>query len=494
MAKTVSYRQIAKAATLFGGVQVVVVLVGLVKNKAVATLLGAEGLGLYGLLLSTIALINSVANLGLQSSAIRDIAEAESRQESQRVATLACVVQRLVRITGLCAMLFVALAAPILSQWVFGDSSHTHLFVWLSIALLFDQLSMGQLVVLQGLRRLNYLAKANVIGSFLGLAVSLPLYLIWGIDGIVPSIVLSSLLLLLRAAYFARKVGLPTPNITWREAVEQGRGMVELGVVMALAGFIGVGANYLIRIYLTRHSGIEVVGLYNATYTIAEGYVGLVFTAMATDYYPRLAAINKDNAACSALVNEQGEMSLLILLPAVMALITLSTPAVWLLYSRDFLPIVPMLQWALLGVLAKAAVFSFDYIYVAKGDKKVFLLSELLSYGMILVATLVGYYYMDLEGAGMGYMVGYLLSLVQTVWINHALYGITMSRELCTIFVWSMLWAGANLYVMHYVGGVVGYVVSGLLLLLATVYSYRELNKRLDIAQLIKKRMKNKGV
>ena len=39
-------------------------------------------------------------------------------------------------------------------------------------------------------------------------------------------------------------------------------------------------------ILISRMGSIDDVGLFNAGFTIVNTYVGLVFTAMATDYYP----------------------------------------------------------------------------------------------------------------------------------------------------------------------------------------------------------------
>ena len=47
--KTSSYRNIFKATSLFGGVQVYQILIGIIKQKFVAVLLGTSGVGIQGL-------------------------------------------------------------------------------------------------------------------------------------------------------------------------------------------------------------------------------------------------------------------------------------------------------------------------------------------------------------------------------------------------------------------------------------------------------------
>lgn len=486
MAKS-SYTQILKATGIFGGVQVVQVAVAVVKNKCVALLLGPDGVGINGLLTSTVTLVNSIANMGLQSSAVREVAQADGNNNPTQLATIVRVVKRLVGLMGLLALLFVVLASPYLSRWVMGDDSYTIAFIWLSLAVLFEQLSMGQLTLLQGLRQYNYLAKANVIGSLLGLGVSVPLYYYWGVDGIVPAIILSSLFLLLRTWYFTRKIKIERVALSWRETFRQGGDMLKLGFVMALTSFIAVGSTYLVRIYLTHRGGLADVGYYNAAFVIAESYVGMVFSAMSTDYFPRLSVVNNDNKACRQLVNEQGEVSLILLLPLLMVLTTCASLVVRLLYSTAFVAMVPMLQWVAVAILIKAATFSFDYVYIAKGDKRLFLVSEIFSWSCILVASIVGYHYGGLEGLGVGYLVGYLLSLAQTLLLNAWRYSIYAERALVRIALYSFAFVGGNLAAVRCLPAPYSYIASTLLIGIACYLSYSELNRRMDIAALIQK-------
>ena len=52
-----SYRQIMKATSLFGGVQVFQIIIAVVRSKFVAILLGPSGMGIVGLLTSTTGLV-----------------------------------------------------------------------------------------------------------------------------------------------------------------------------------------------------------------------------------------------------------------------------------------------------------------------------------------------------------------------------------------------------------------------------------------------------
>ena len=63
------------------------------------------------------------------------------------------------------------------------------------------------------------------------------------------------------------------------------------------------------------------MGLYNAGYMITLTYAGMVFSAMESDYFPRLSGVNQDIKATNETVNKQMEVSLLLLSPMLAALI-----------------------------------------------------------------------------------------------------------------------------------------------------------------------------
>ena len=96
-----SYRQIMKATSLFGGVQVFNIVISIIKSKAVAVLLGPAGMGISGLLMSAIGLVSTITNFRLGNSATKDIAAAHATGNQSQIAKVIGVLRRLVWITGL---------------------------------------------------------------------------------------------------------------------------------------------------------------------------------------------------------------------------------------------------------------------------------------------------------------------------------------------------------------------------------------------------------
>ena len=341
-----SYRQIMKATSIFGGVQVINIIIQIIRSKVIAVLLGTTGVGVMGLLITTISFIAKLTGFGLNTSAVKDIAAAYGARNDQSIALTVTVLRRLVLITGSLGAILVLLLSPWLSQISFGNKDYTLAFRWVSLTLLFMQVSNGQLVILQGMRKLHLLAKASVVGNALGLIVSLPLYYIYGIDGIVPGIIGTSFIALLLSWYFSRKVNIQKVKISLSQTFSEGKSMLRLGFYISLSSLLALGASYIVRIFISRVGSIEQVGLYAAGFSIINTYVGLIFTAMGTDYYPRLSAIAHDNKLTKQTINEQAEIAILIIAPILIVFLVFINWIIIFLYSKQFIAINAMIYWA----------------------------------------------------------------------------------------------------------------------------------------------------
>src|SRR5690606_11401873 len=102
---------------------------------------------------------------------------------------------------------------------------------------------------------------------------------------------------------------------------------------------IGLLVAYIIQIFISQTGGIAQVGFYNAGFVILNSYVGLVFTAMETDYFPRLSAIVNKVEAIRQTVFEQAFIAILLISPIVVLFLIAAPIIIVLLYSQEFTPI-----------------------------------------------------------------------------------------------------------------------------------------------------------
>lgn len=474
-----------KATSIFGGVQVFTIIISIIRSKFIALLLGPEGMGIAGLLTSTTGLISGLTNFGLGTSAIRDVASANSTGNEIRIATVIVVLKRWVWITGTFGALCMLILSPFLSQLAFGNHKYTLAFIWISITLLFTQLSIGQLVILQGMRKLQYLAKASLSGSALGLIITVPLYYQFGIDGIVPAIIITSIISFLLSRYFAKKVKIEPVKVTGARTLAEGKNMLSMGFMISMSGLIALGASYLVSIFISYTGGISQVGLYAAGFAIINGYCGLIFTAMGTDYYPRLSAVAHSNELCKQTINQQAEIALLILAPILMAFLVFIQWVVLILYSNKFSAVDAMIHWAALGMLFKAASWAIAFMLLAKGHSKIFFWNELIANIYSLVLNILGYHFMGLTGLGVSYMIGYLLYLIQVYVLCKIKYQFSFDSVFMLIFTIQSLLTTSCFVVIKFIDKPYSYLIGGSLIAISTWYSYNELDKRIGIKSVL---------
>lgn len=481
-----SYRQIMKATSIFGGVQFIQIIITVIRSKFVAVLLGPLGMGINGLLQSTTLLIAGITNFGLGTSAVKSVAHAFGTGDEKKIATIIAVVRKLVWFTGFLGCIVTLSLSSVLSKLTFGNYNYTWAFVWLSITLLINQISVGQNVVLRGTRRIKHMAKSSVIGSFLGLFTSLPLYYFFGNDGIVPALIITSITTLLLTWYFSSKVELPTVSVSMDTVVRDGKEMMKLGFMLSLSSLITLAASYVLRTYIGSIGGISQVGLYTAGFAIINTYVGMIFTAMSTDYYPRLAAVADNQEKRTELINQQGEIALLILGPLLCVFIVFISLIIHILYSSKFIAIGEMVQWAALGVFFKAASWPVAFILVAKGKSKIFFANELATNIYMLILNIVFYKYWGLNGLGVSFFLSYLIYYIQVYIITHTMFQYSMDMTFKKILLFNFASGVACFLVYQYFALTVVYILGSLICLLIIIISFYMLNKKMDIIKIKK--------
>lgn len=483
--QTSSYRSIFKATSIFGGVQIYQILIGIIKQKFVAILLGTTGMGIQGLYQSAIQMVQSFTSMGLAQSAVRDVSEANGVGDTYRIGRTVAIVRRLVWITGLLGMVATIVFSPVLSKTSFGDYSYILPFILLSVILLLDQICVGQKVVLQGMRRLKYLAKASAIGVTVGLFISVPLYYFMGTNGIVPALITTSLTALLLSWYYSHKVEIERVRVTTKEAIRGGGVMLKLGIAMSINAILGTGLAFVLQAFIRYVGSVEQVGLYAAGFAIMNTYVGMVFNAMSTDYFPRLSAVNNDNERCKEIINQQGEIAVLILAPIIISCIILMPFLIRLIYSEEFLPANDYISWAILGLMFKAASFSVSYVFLAKAESKVFIINETIAKIYMISLEILGYYLFGLVGLGIAFLITYFMYSIQVYIVARRKYDFRFTNTFKKVFAILFVIVFAVFILVHAWQSTWVYFPLVLLFCVCSAYSLKEMNKRMNFKEIL---------
>jgi antigen flippase len=398
-----TYRQILHSTALIGGSAVVTTATGIVRAKAFALLLGPAGMGLMGLYSSIADLTQSVAELGVNSSGVRQMAEAAGSGDMSRIAKTAAVLRRTSVVLGLIgAFVLVAFCRPI-AAWTFGSTQFALPVACLSIAVFFRLVGDGHTALIQGMRRIPDLARIGMLSTLFGAIGAVTLAYFFGTSGVMPSLVLTAAVTLALALWYSRKIEIPPTTVTRAELRTEVSALLKLGTAFMLMSAIGAGTAYAIRIMVRERLGFEAAGLYQSAWALGGLYVAFILQSMGSDFYPRLTAVANDHPECNRLVNEQAHVSLLLAGPGVIGTITFAPLVLAIFYNRAFAGAVQPLRWICLGMALRIIAWPMGYLIVAKGKRALLVFTEVAAAVVHLGLGFTLIRYFGLAGATMAF-------------------------------------------------------------------------------------------
>ena len=402
-----SYGQILKASSIMGGAAGIKMLLGMVGVKFAAVLIGTTGMGLLASFTAVQALIGTLAGLGIQSSAVRDVAVAIANNDATAIGRKVRALRRICWLTGLGGMVATVLLSPLISQLSFGHDGYRLDIAALGIVVLLANLSGGQMALIQGMRHIGDIARASIISAAIGTVLAIGLYAALGLRGIVPALVATAATQLALSWFYARRLPVPKATLSWRDTFAEANAMVRLGLVFMWSALLVSAVTYLTVALITQQLGLPAVGLYSAAFALSGVFVSFVLSAMGADYYPRLTGVAHDKAAMGRLINEQTEIGLLLAVPGLLATLALAPWAIRLLYTSEFLPAVELLQWFILGCLGRVISWPLGFAMLALGKGRWYFLTE-TSFNLLHMALIaLGLHLFGIEGVAIAFFVMY---------------------------------------------------------------------------------------
>lgn len=484
-----SYGHVLKYTGIFGGVQGLNVLVSLVRNKFIALLLGPGGMGLASLFNTTVSLISQTTSLGLSVSAVKTLSEMVESGDQERTTHFVNVIRGWSILTALIGMLVCVAIGPFLSNATFSWGDHSLHFIFLAPAVGMLAITGGETAILKSRRKLGAIAIVQIIAIIASLLISVPIYYCFWQAGIVPVIVLMAFATMCATLWYSLRL-YPLHLNGVRGILGEGMEMVRLGVAFTLAGIIGSGAEMVIRSYLNVTGDLEVLGLYNVGYMLTITYAGMVFSAMETDYYPRLSAVNNDIEITNLTVNRQMEVSLLIISPMLTALIVFLPILIPLLFSSEFIDVVTMAQVSVLAMFFKVLTLPVAYITLARGYSMTYLILESVYFVVFVVLIVLGYQHLGLLGTGVAITLAHVFDYAMINLYAYKKYGYrvsaTVSRYAAVLLTLGFLAYACTILL----DGIAYWAVELAIVLVSGLYSFQILRSKTHLWNSLKKKLR----
>lgn len=415
--------RILRTMGLFGGVHAATIALSIVRTKLVAIWLGPMGVALNTIFISTQDLIVTAAGLNLRTSGVRELSAADAGRR-RRVAGMLLQVALLLAVAGMVATLVLS---PALSLWTLGGTSDWWCFAVLSLGVGSAVYLDADLAVLQAYGRFKAMARVTLASATVCTCVAVPLYYGLRLHAVLPVYVITTVTFMLWARRERRRC-CPQPQMpTVREAWREGSPMLRLGLYMTVAAVMERLSSYLFVVYMSNDAPAGYLGIYQAGYTLVSTYVGVIFTAIGTEYYPRLASVSGSRLRTQAFVSHEFKVVALVLVPVVVAFLAFDRLAVRLLYAESFLPMLPYIDVAVCGVVLRAFSYCVAFVILARGDGRTYVVTEAAGAVAGLVLRIVGYRLWGFAGLGWAYVAEYAVYSA-IVLAAYRRYGLRLGR------------------------------------------------------------------
>lgn len=419
-----SYSRIFKGIAVFGGTQLVNILVKIIRGKLVSILLGAKGMGLASLFSSSSNIVVNFSGLGLNASGVRDISEASTIEDEQLRKEKLSIINQCYFMTYILGFILSIAFSPLLSYWTFGDYSYTLTFCVLSIFVVLELCGVHNIAVLQGMGMIKKLAKSTITITITTFVSAMACYYFWGLNGIIPAMLIGAFLNASIRYNQVRQLNIPFKWYPIRDVLKQSKTMMSVGTVSLMSLMMNSIMLYVVNIFIKKFGTIEDIGYYNAANAIILQSVSMLFAAMSADYYPRLAKIAGNREETNMAVNKQTEVLCYIAMPILGLMIVASSLVIYILLSSDFLVITNFVKWIALGTAFKVFSYPLGHVIWAKGDVMIlFYLEGIYNSSMRLVVYVLAYYLGGLDGLGYGICAVNAINLIIYSLILYKRYG-----------------------------------------------------------------------
>lgn len=481
----------AKASGLIACVQLFQLSFGLLRNKFIALLIGASGFGVWSLYQTFTEMIASFSVLGLDQGGIREIAKNPGNEEK----TGKCIFTFRITILflSIISSIIIFILSSRISLYIFNSEEYAFGIKVLSITIIFSGISKGGYAILNGVRALKYLTFSQIIAAVSGCLSAILIVYLLRLKGVAIAFSAVTVTAAIFTVFYINKLRIKIYIPSFKEFRNYLKKLLYLGIGFTAAGLAATTMTLLSRRFLSSHYSLELTGIYQASWTISNLYIGIILTAMGIDLMPRLSQISANNAKMNRLVNQQIEFGICIASVGAALILIFSSFILNLLYSAEFVPGASIIRWQVPGVLMRVVAFPFGYAMMAKNKPLQYAFVQAIFWTLdyILLTIFSGLW--GFQALGGNYCIAYLIYLILTYCACRHNQGFRFSTSSKRIIVFTGTLILFYCLLSRYLTGLSLYTLSGLLFLLQIRWTNKVLEKQMGIgiASYIKNKLLN---
>jgi O-antigen/teichoic acid export membrane protein len=408
-------------------------LLGVVSIKIMAVMLGPSGTGLFSVIRQAVITFASLGSGG-QTALIQGVASKEGKERDSYIRTTFWLF-----LLGACfSVVLIQLFAPKIAALVFGksDESLVQLIRWIALPVFLLHAYIYLKSILNGFRAIGRLAIVEMLGPLFTLALVYPVCIFVG-EGYALAFVWmlsTAQLLMISASYFIifKNKWLSALFVRTEMMVDR----ADFSYFFTIAGttfltaMIGTCTLLAVRTMIASDGGLYKAGLFDLAWSLSGSYIMLLLASFGTYYTPTLSkAVGKIERA--SLVRRVLRLSTLLMIPMIVSVVVFKPLIVRILYSSEYMASLEMVRWMLIGDYLKITSWILAIPVIVNGDMKIYFWTETFWYvGFLALSAIAIWYFGDLQGIGMAFIVLYFVLVVYYLQYVCRVYEFQLTRDL----------------------------------------------------------------
>ena len=385
---------------------------GFIVTKVVAVKIGPSGLAYVGQYQNSISILALFSTFAITIGVVKYISGyKDDRAKQQQVITTALSI---ILLCSFAISLIVIPASAFFSKTIFHTTDFWIVYLLYGLFVGVTALNALFASLLNGFKEIRNYTIVNIVGSVTGIIFTVIFAYSFGVKGVLVASNFTALVVFGVNVFFIRKI----KWINWKPSFKKwDKKIVKLLFAFTLmgiiSGFAGPAVQLLVRERIINKFTISEAGCWQAVTRISDYYLAFITTVLSVYYLPRLSEINTNAELRKEIIKGYK-----VILPAVGALAFLiwlcKVWVVHILFTADFLPMLPLFKYQLLGDFFKTGSWLIAYIMVSKALTGTFIITELVfNFSFVFLS----YFFMNRYG---------VIGTTYAFCINYAIYWIVM--------------------------------------------------------------------
>lgn len=390
---------------------IIVAISTFIINKVIALYIGPTGLAIVGQLQNFITMITTFSNGAISSGIVKYTAQYQTIEEKQKIFSSSVVISL---ICSFFISVFLFEFREYLSELILKDSSFTRVFVVFGTTIFLFALNMVLISILNGQKEIKKYVLVNIASSLFSLIITTILVMQLNLIG---ALVVNQSVVFFVTLVFVLKSSWFKLEYFIKGIDKDSLNKLSKYSIMAITTAIAVPVSHLIiRNYIGENLGWDSAGYWQGIWYISNMYLMLVTTTLSVYYLPRLSEI-QDNKELKAEILSGYKIIMPIVIFGALIIFLLKDYAILIAFSKDFMPMIELFKWQLIGDVTKIASWLFGYLLIAKAMAKIFVYTEILFSILFIVLSIFFVNIFGLVGITYAYAFNYFLHLIMMIFI-----------------------------------------------------------------------------